>query len=115
MKATVRQLVAERRLEVSAAGTRLSARAPHRAACPRAVHQRRLVSEPRALAGSVRQCAVLRRCMNDEASTHYVDIVDQMAIGHEFIKREFGDAARPRIGKSAGRQQSARLTLDAGR
>jgi hypothetical protein len=33
MKATVRQLVAERRLEVSAAGTRLSARAPHRAAC----------------------------------------------------------------------------------
>ncbi len=53
--------------------------------------------------------------MNDEASTHYVDIVDQMAIGHEFIKREFGDAARPRIGKSAGRQQSARLTLDAGR
>jgi len=35
-------------------------------------------------------------CMNDEASTHYVDIVDQMALGHAFIKDNFG--VTPRIG-----------------
>ena len=34
--------------------------------------------------------------MNDEASTHYVDIVDQMTLGHAFIRDNFG--ATPRIG-----------------
>lgn len=34
--------------------------------------------------------------MNDEATTHYTDIVDQMTVGHEFLFREFG--VRPLIG-----------------
>ena len=34
--------------------------------------------------------------MNDEAATHYVAIVDQMALGHEFLLRTFG--VKPRIG-----------------
>eukprot|EP01136_Pigoraptor_vietnamica_P025489 Opistho-1_new@7004 len=35
-------------------------------------------------------------CMNDEATTHYVDIIDQMTLGHRFINDEFN--VRPRIG-----------------
>eukprot|EP01137_Pigoraptor_chileana_P035462 Opistho-2@29507 len=35
-------------------------------------------------------------CMNDEATTHYVDIIDQMTLGHRFLMEEFG--VRPRIG-----------------
>jgi len=35
-------------------------------------------------------------CMNDEATTHYQDIIDQMTLGHLFLYREFG--VRPRIG-----------------
>eukprot|EP01100_Stratorugosa_tubuloviscum_P014870 TRINITY_DN81_c0_g2_i1.p1 TRINITY_DN81_c0_g2~~TRINITY_DN81_c0_g2_i1.p1 ORF type:complete len:1006 (+),score=459.80 TRINITY_DN81_c0_g2_i1:78-3095(+) len=37
-------------------------------------------------------------CMNDEATTHHEDIIDQMTEGHEFLQREFG--VRPRIGWS---------------
>lgn len=36
-------------------------------------------------------------CMNDEASTHYNAIVDQMTVGLKFIQETFGDDARPRI------------------
>lgn len=36
-------------------------------------------------------------CMNDEATTHYSGIIDQMALGHGFILSEFGAAARPRV------------------
>jgi hypothetical protein len=35
-------------------------------------------------------------CMNDEAATHYQDVIDQMTQGHDFLFREFG--VRPRIG-----------------
>lgn len=35
-------------------------------------------------------------CMHDEATTHYVDLIDQMALGHQFIKNEFGQV--PRVG-----------------
>jgi alpha-mannosidase len=34
--------------------------------------------------------------MLDEASTFYVDMLDQTTLGHRFIKKEFGKA--PRIG-----------------
>ena len=34
--------------------------------------------------------------MHDEACTHYEDMIDNMAKGHEFLEREFG--VRPRIG-----------------
>ena len=37
-------------------------------------------------------------CMNDEAATHYVAIVDQMTEGFLFLDKEFGAVARPRIG-----------------
>ena len=34
--------------------------------------------------------------MNDEASTHYNSIIDQMTVGHKFLLETFGDCARPR-------------------
>ena len=36
-------------------------------------------------------------CMNDEASTHYNAIIDQMTYGLKFIEDNFGSDARPRI------------------
>ncbi len=37
-------------------------------------------------------------CMNDEASTHYNSIIDQHSLGAEFLRDQFGDCARPKIG-----------------
>ncbi|XP_014491294.1 probable alpha-mannosidase At5g13980 isoform X1 [Vigna radiata var. radiata] len=34
--------------------------------------------------------------MHDEAVTHYIDMIDQTALGHQFLKEEFG--VTPRIG-----------------
>ncbi|XP_057730935.1 probable alpha-mannosidase At5g13980 [Arachis stenosperma] len=34
--------------------------------------------------------------MHDEATTHYIDMIDQTTLGHHFIKQEFGKT--PRIG-----------------
>ena len=36
--------------------------------------------------------------MNDEATAYYQDIIDQLSFGLKFIKDEFGDCARPRVG-----------------
>ena len=36
-------------------------------------------------------------CMNDEAATYYNDIIDQQTLGLQFILREFGECARPRV------------------
>ena len=36
-------------------------------------------------------------CMNDEASTHYNAIIDQMTVGLQFIDKNFGSQARPRV------------------
>ena len=36
-------------------------------------------------------------CMNDEATTYYQDIIDQQTLGLQFILREFGECARPRV------------------
>ncbi|KAF4397582.1 hypothetical protein G4B88_027322 [Cannabis sativa] len=35
-------------------------------------------------------------CMHDEAATHYIDMIDQTTLGHQFLKREFN--VTPRIG-----------------
>ena len=35
--------------------------------------------------------------MNDEASTHYSAIIDQMTIGLEFINETFGECGRPKV------------------
>ncbi|XP_058102931.1 alpha-mannosidase At3g26720-like isoform X2 [Magnolia sinica] len=35
-------------------------------------------------------------CMHDEATPHYIDMIDQTTLGHRFIKEEFGQT--PRIG-----------------
>ncbi|RDY10272.1 putative alpha-mannosidase [Mucuna pruriens] len=35
-------------------------------------------------------------CMHDEATTHYIDMIDQTTLGHQFLKEEFG--VTPRIG-----------------
>ncbi|UJR26764.1 hypothetical protein I4U23_008079 [Adineta vaga] len=37
-------------------------------------------------------------CMNDEASTHYNSIIDQHTLGAEFLRDQFGDCGRPKIG-----------------
>lgn len=36
------------------------------------------------------------RCMNDEATTYYSDMIDQQTLGLTFIRKEFGECARPR-------------------
>ena len=36
--------------------------------------------------------------MNDEATTHYNSIIDQHALGAEFLQDTFGECARPKIG-----------------
>ncbi|OWM67548.1 hypothetical protein CDL15_Pgr028411 [Punica granatum] len=35
-------------------------------------------------------------CMHDEATPHYIDLIDQTTLGHQFIKKEFGQI--PRVG-----------------
>ncbi|KAF5790866.1 putative alpha-mannosidase [Helianthus annuus] len=35
-------------------------------------------------------------CMHDEATPHYVDLIDQTTLGHMFINKEFGQ--KPRVG-----------------
>uniref|UniRef100_A0A0B7AW15 Alpha-mannosidase n=1 Tax=Arion vulgaris TaxID=1028688 RepID=A0A0B7AW15_9EUPU len=37
-------------------------------------------------------------CMNDEAATHYTAIIDQHKLGFEYLRHNFGDCARPKIG-----------------
>ncbi|KAH7851253.1 hypothetical protein Vadar_009081 [Vaccinium darrowii] len=34
--------------------------------------------------------------MHDEATPHYIDLIDQTTLGHQFIKKEFGQ--KPRVG-----------------
>lgn len=34
--------------------------------------------------------------MHDEATPHYIDLIDQTTLGHKFIKDEFGQI--PRVG-----------------
>lgn len=34
-------------------------------------------------------------CMHDEASTHYVEMVDQTTRGHQFLLKQFGESAIP--------------------
>lgn len=36
--------------------------------------------------------------MNDEALTHYSSIIDQHSLGAEFLRDQFGDCARPKVG-----------------
>lgn len=36
--------------------------------------------------------------MHDEGATHYNSIIDQHSLGAEFLRDEFGDCARPKIG-----------------
>lgn len=37
-------------------------------------------------------------CMHDEATTHYIDMIDQTSLGHRYISEQFGSEAAPRIG-----------------
>ena len=36
-------------------------------------------------------------CMNDEASTNYNQIIDQMTLGIQFIRNTFGECAKPNV------------------
>lgn len=38
-----------------------------------------------------------RWVMHDEATAHYVGMVDQTHLGHAFIRREFGEEALPKV------------------
>jgi alpha-mannosidase len=44
-------------------------------------------------------------CMHDEASTYYVDMIDQTTLGHKFITLEFGPEALPTIGWQIGQRR----------
>lgn len=35
-------------------------------------------------------------CMHDEATPHYIDLIDQTTLGHKYIKDEFNQI--PRVG-----------------
>lgn len=35
--------------------------------------------------------------MHDEATAHYVGMVDQTHLGHDFLRREFGEEALPKV------------------
>lgn len=48
--------------------------------------------------------------MNDEATPHYTDVIDQMTLGHEFLFREFG--VRPSIGWHIGKFELSRFALE---
>ncbi len=37
-------------------------------------------------------------CMNDEGSTHYNSIIDQHSLGAEFLRDQFGECGRRKIG-----------------
>ena len=37
-------------------------------------------------------------CMNDEATTHYNSIIDQHTLGAQFLRDQFGECGRPKIG-----------------
>ena len=37
-------------------------------------------------------------CMHDEATTHFVDMIDQTTLGHQYIVQQFGEEANPTIG-----------------
>ncbi|XP_048377727.1 lysosomal alpha-mannosidase isoform X2 [Stegostoma tigrinum] len=36
-------------------------------------------------------------CMNDEATTHYSSVIDQMTLGFQFLNDTFGECGRPRV------------------
>ena len=40
--------------------------------------------------------------MHDEATTHYTDMIDQTALGHRFIRDQFGEKANPKAGWQIG-------------
>jgi lysosomal alpha-mannosidase len=37
-------------------------------------------------------------CMHDEGATHYNSIIDQHSLGAEFLRDQFGECGRPKIG-----------------
>jgi lysosomal alpha-mannosidase len=37
-------------------------------------------------------------CMNDEGTTHYSSIIDQHSLGLEFLRNQFGECGRPKVG-----------------
>ena len=37
-------------------------------------------------------------CMNDEAATHYNSIIDQHTLGAQFLRTQFGECGRPKVG-----------------
>ncbi|CAF3843849.1 unnamed protein product, partial [Rotaria sp. Silwood1] len=37
-------------------------------------------------------------CMNDEATTHYSSIIDQHSLGAAFLRDQFGECGRPKVG-----------------
>ena len=62
----------------------------------------RNVAQNRSRCPSVR----LLKVMHDEATTHYIDCLDQTALGHQFIQQEFG--VFPSVGWQIGQPEQKR-------
>jgi hypothetical protein len=49
-------------------------------------------------------------CMHDEADTHYIDMIDQTTLGHQYIVKEFGAEYNPTIGWQIGQHSGWQST-----
>jgi hypothetical protein len=47
-------------------------------------------------------------CMHDEATTYYLDMIDQTTLGHRYIRDQFGEQANPKAGWQIGRRLERR-------
>ena len=45
-------------------------------------------------------------CMHDEADTHYLDMIDQTTLGHQYILHNFGEKANPKAGWQIGHRRT---------
>ena len=109
MKNITRQLVHDKRLEFANGGwcmhvshsrhtpTPLTRPIPNTHTHITQLARHCIFSAPTSLPLSLCCCSALC-CAQDEATTHYIDMIDQTTLGHQYIRSEFGESANPKIG-----------------